>query len=99
MKNKVKGISIFLIAAILILVFPSYQTRSYLARAKVPSMDLSFVDPDQEDVYPDQQDQAKAFVSSAIFGGMLPETDLCKQSSQFCFLPSFADQKTLILRC
>jgi hypothetical protein len=99
-KHKVKGISIFLlIAAILMLVLPGYQRCSYLARAKLPSMDLSFVDPDQEDVYPDQQDQTKAVVASAIIGGMLPGNSLSKQSSHFCFFPSFVDQKILILRC
>jgi hypothetical protein len=99
-KNKVKRIQIFLfIVALIILVVPSYQTRAYLAGAKVPSMDLSFVDPDQDDAYPDQQDQTKACVSSMILGGMLPGTTLFKQISQFCFLPSFSDQKNLILRC
>jgi hypothetical protein len=62
-------------------------------------MDLSFVDPDQEDVYPDQQDQTKAVVANATIGGMLPGSSLFKQSSQFCFLPSFVDQKTPVLRC
>lgn len=100
MKNKVKGIQIFLLlAALIILVVPSYQTRSYFAGAKVPSMDLSFVDPDQEDVYSDQQNQTKACVSSVILGGMLPGTHLFKQNSPVSFLPSFFDQKPLILRC
>ncbi len=100
MKPILKGIEIFLlIAAILILVVPSYQTRSYLAGAKVSSMDLSFVDSDQEDVYPDQQNKAQACVSSVILGGMLSGTNLFKQSSQVSFLSSFFDQKPLILRC
>jgi len=99
-KNKVKGIQIFLsIVALIILVVPSYQTRSYLAGAKVPSMDLSFVDSDQEDVYPDQQNQMKACVSSVILGGLLQGTNLFKQSTQSCFFSSFSDRQPLILRC
>ena len=100
MKNRLKGIEIFLlVAAVLMLVFPSYQTRSYVAAVKVPSVDLSFVDSDQEDVYPDQQNQTKACVSSMILEGMLSETNRFNQRTQLCFLSSFSDQKPLILRC
>jgi hypothetical protein len=90
---------LLLIAVIPMLVFPNYQTRSFLAGAKILSLDLSFVNPAQEDVYPNQQYQTKAWISSTILGGILPETSLFKQSDQSCFLSSFPHQKPLILRC
>ncbi len=100
MKHNLKAVAIFLLlAAILILVVPTYQPRSYGAGAKVPSSDLSFMNADQEDLFPDQQNQAKTVVSGVILAKILPRTILFKQSSQFCF-PSFLfEQKSLILRC
>jgi TatA/E family protein of Tat protein translocase len=58
------------------LVFPAYLRCSNLAGAKLLSTDLSFENPDQEDVFSRQQNESKPFVSIAliIFGaGKLPQ--------------------------
>jgi hypothetical protein len=98
---KRKLIQIFLVIVIsaFILVFPAYLRCSYLAGAKFLSADLGFENPDQEDLFSDQHNQSKIFVSIVFLIKLLPGTNLFDQISRFCFLASFLDQKTLILRC
>jgi hypothetical protein len=94
-------IQIFLAIAIsaFILAFPAYLRSSNLAGVRLFSTDLSFENPDQDDIFSYQHNQSKAFVSGALTIKLLPGAILFGQISRFWFLLSFLDQKTLLLRC
>jgi hypothetical protein len=98
---KRKPIQTFLVIAIsaFILVFPAYLRSSNLAGVRLFSTDLSFENPDQDDIFPYQHNQSKAFVSSVLTIKLLPGTILFDQISRFWFLVSILDQKALLLRC
>jgi hypothetical protein len=98
---KKKPIQIFLVIAVsvFILVFPAYFCCSNLAGVKLLSTDLSFENPDQDDIFSYQNNQSKAFVSSVLTIKLLPETIRFDQIARFWFLASFLDQKVLSLRC
>jgi hypothetical protein len=81
------------------LVFPAYLRCSNLAGAKLLSTDLSFENPDQEDVFFRQQNESKPFVSIVLLIKLPPGTNLFDQISRFCSLTPFLDQNTSILRC
>jgi hypothetical protein len=101
MKKRFKRIQIFLVITIsaFILVFPAYLRCSNLAGAKLLSTDLSFENPDQEDVFSDQQNQSKAFVSIVFPIELFPGTNLFEQSSHLLSQASSLDQNTFVLRC
>jgi hypothetical protein len=99
MKRRLIQTLLVIVISSFILVFPAYLHYSNLAGAKLLSTDLSFENPDQEDVFSDQQSQSKTFVSIVFEIKFLPGTNLHGQMSRFCFLSSFLDQETLILRC
>jgi hypothetical protein len=99
MKRKPIQILLVIVISAFTLFSPAYLRCSNLAGAKFLSTDLSFENPDQEDVFLGQQNQSKTFVSTVLLIKLLPGTDLHGQTSRFCSLASFLDQKTLILRC
>jgi hypothetical protein len=94
-------IQIFLVIAVsvIILVFPAYFCCSNLAGVKLLSTDLSFENPDQDDIFSYQPGQAKAFLSTTFTTKSLPEAILFEQTSHFLLLASFPDHKASILRC
>jgi hypothetical protein len=98
---KRKPIQIFLViaASVFILVFPAYFCCSNSAGVKLLSTDLSFENPDQDDIFSYQNNQLKAFVSSVFTIKLLPEAILFDQTSRFLLLASFPDHKASILRC
>ena len=99
MKKKLIQISLVMVICAFTLVFPAYLRCSNLAGGKLISTDLSFENPDQEDVFFGQQNESQAFVSIVFLIKLPLGTNLFDQISPFCFLTSFLDQKTLILRC
>jgi hypothetical protein len=99
MKRKLIQISLVIVICAFTLVFPAYLRCSNLAGAKLLSTDLSFENPDQEDVFFGQQNESKTFVSIAFLIKLAPGTNLFDQISRFCSLTSFPDQKTSTLRC
>jgi hypothetical protein len=99
MKRKLVQISLVIAICAFTLVFPAYLRCSNLAGAKLLSTDLSFENPDQEDVFFGQQNESKTLVSIVFLIRLPPGTNLFDQISRFCSLTSFLDQKTLILRC
>jgi len=99
MKKKLIQISLVMVICAFTLVFPAYLRCSNLAGAKLLSTDLSFENPDQEDVFFGQQNESQAFVSIVFLIKLPPGTNLFDQISRFCSLTSFLDQKTSILRC
>jgi len=98
---KRKPFQIFLVIAIctITLAFPAYLRCSILTGTKPGSDDLSFENPDQDDLSSGQQNQLKTCVSTVLLIKLLPGTNLFCQISRFCSLTSFLSQKTLILRC
>jgi hypothetical protein len=96
---KTKLIQIFLVIVICTLVSPAYLRCSNLAGAKLLSTDLSFENPDQDDLFSGRQNQLKTFVSTVFLTKFLPGTNLFCQTSRFCSLTPLLNQKTSILRC
>jgi hypothetical protein len=94
-------IRIFLVIALFtsILVWPAYLSCSRIVGARHLSADVCLENPDQENVFSDQQNQSKGFISSVFSTKLLPGTDLCNQISRFSFTSPSPDEKTLILRC
>jgi len=99
MKRKLIQIFLVIVICTFTLEIPAYLRCSNLAGAKLLSTDLSFENPDQEDVFSGQQNQSKTSVSIVFLIKLPPGTNLFDQISRFCSLTSFLDQKTLILRC
>ena len=99
MKRKLIQISLVMVICAFTLIFPAYLRCSNLAGAKVLSTDLSFENPDQDDVFFGRQNESKTFLSIIFLIELPPGTNLLDQISRFCSLTSFLDQKTLILRC
>jgi hypothetical protein len=99
MKRKLIQISLVIVICAFTLLFPAYIRCSNLAGAKLLSTDLSFENPDQEDVFFGQQNESKTFFSIVFLIELPPGTNLFDQISHFCSLTSFLDQKTSILRC
>ena len=99
MKRKLIRISLVIVICAFTLVFPAYLRCSNLAGAKLLSTDLSFENPDQEDVFFGQQNESNTFVSIVFLINLPPGTNLFDRISRFCSLTSFLDQKTSILRC
>jgi hypothetical protein len=99
MKKMLIQISLVIVICSFTLVFPAYLRCSNLAGAKLLSTDLSFENPDQEDVFSGQQNEPKTFVSIVFLIKLPPGNNLFAQISRFCSLTSFLDQKTSVLRC
>ncbi len=99
MKKKLIQISLVIVICAFTLVFPACLRCSNLAGGKLLSTDLSFENPDQEDIFFGQQNESQAFVSIVFLIKLPPGTNLFDLISHFCSLTSFLDQKTSILRC
>jgi hypothetical protein len=99
MKRSPFQIFLVIAAFAFILIFPAYSCCSNLAGVKLLSTDLSFENPDQDDIFSDQHNQLKAFVSSVFTIKLLPKTIPFDQISRFWLQTASLDQKTLILRC
>ena len=99
MKRKPFQIFLVIVICTITLVFPSYLRSSNVAGAKSVSTDLSFENPDQDDLFSGQRNQSKTCVSTVLPIKLLPETNLFCQISRFCSLTSLLNQKTLTLRC
>ena len=99
MKRKPFQIFLVIVIGTITLVFPAYLRSSNLGGVKSVSADLSFENPDQDDLFSDQQNQSKTCVPTVSLIKLLPGTSLFCQISRFCSLTSFLNQKTLILRC
>jgi len=99
MKRKPIQILLVIVISAFTLVFPAYLRCSNLVGAKFLSTDLSFENPDQEDVFFGQQNELKSFFPIAFLIRLSTGTNLSYQISPFSSLTSFLDQKTLTLRC
>jgi hypothetical protein len=101
MQKRFKRVEIFLAITIsaFVLVGAAYLRCSNFAGAKLLSTDLSFENPGQEDVFPDQQNQLKVFVSIAFPVKFFPGANLFERSCHLFFHALSLHQKSFILRC
>jgi hypothetical protein len=101
MKERFKGIQIFLVIAIslFILAFPAYLRCNELSQIKFIRSDLSFEDPDQEEELSNKEKELKGFVPTAFFTVFLLGIKLLDPSSHLFPLSLSLRQETLILRC
>ena len=101
MKERFKGIQIFLAIAIslFILAPPAYSGCHKLSHIKFVRSDLSFENPDQEEDLPSKEKELKGFGPTAFFTVFLPGTKLLGRSPHLVPLPLLLCQETPILRC
>jgi hypothetical protein len=101
MKERFKGIQIFLVIAIslFILAFPVYLRCNELSQIKFIRSDLSFEDPDQEEELSNKEKELKGFVPTAFITVFLLGIKLLDPSSHLFPLSLSLRQETLILRC
>jgi len=99
MKRRLTQIVFVILITLSISLLLAYHDYDDLAEADFPSRNISFGNPDQENLLIDQQIEFKVFISSA-FSLMIHEViDFSKHLPRLAFeAPSF-DQKILILRC
>ncbi len=89
---------LIVIISLFISIFSAYAHYCNLAEANLFSADLSFENPDQEDLLVDHHKESKAFVSSVFSVILLPRVHLFEQLPRFFSTPSF-DEENFILRC
>lgn len=101
MQKRFKRTETFLAITIsaFILLFPAYLRCSNFAGAKLLSTDLSFENPDQEDLFSDQHNQLKLFVSIVSPLKLFPGTNLFEDSCHLFPQALSLHQKTFVLRC
>ena len=99
---KRKPVRIFLIIVIsfsIPLLFSAYFLYYNLAEADFLSSDLVIENPDQEHILLGEQNESKAFISSAFPIIFPQEIILFEQSHHFPSIICSRDEKTFILRC
>ncbi len=99
MKGKPVQIVLVIAVSAIILVSPACLQSSLLAGGRLLSTDLSFENPDQDDIFSSQPSQSKAIVSTVFIFKSLPGTILSYQIARLWLSISLPDQKALLLRC
>jgi len=99
MKKKPIQILMVITISASILVFPACLRSSDLTGIRLLSTDLTFENPNQNDILSYQPGRSRAFVSTMVTFKSLPGTILSNQITHVWLLVSFADQKALLLRC
>ena len=99
MKRRLTQIVLVILITLSISLLLAYRDYYDLTEADFPSRNMSFGNPDEENLLIDQQIEFKVFISSA-FSLMIHEvTDFSKHLPHLAFeAPSF-DRRILILRC
>jgi hypothetical protein len=99
MKRRLIQIFLVIIISLFIPISLAYLNYYNLAKADFISLDLSFENPDQENLLLDQQNESKVFILSA-FSILFPSgINLLKKFPPFFLTMCFSDQKTFVLRC
>ena len=84
--------------SLFILVFPFYSRCSYFAEANLFSTDLGFENPDQDDQFVDQQqDASKAFVLAFLPFGLFPKAGVFEHSPYFFSQTPFLNHGMLLV--
>jgi len=102
MKNRFKGIQIFLVIAVsvFILALPAYLRCTQLSQTKSVSSDLGFENPVQEEGVPDNEKELKVHGPSTLLIIFLLGANLFELSSYFVFPQALSfRQRIVVLRC
>jgi hypothetical protein len=99
MKRKPFQGSLIVTIIALILLFPACPHTSDLAGTRLLSADLSFENPDENDILSYQLSQPKAFVSTDSSFTRHAGDTLPDRVAHFILLASFPDQEASLLRC
>jgi hypothetical protein len=99
MKRGLTQILLFILITLFIPLYSAYLDYCDLAEADLLCCDMSFENPDQENLLIDQQDESKVFLSSGFSMHFPPGIDLLEQLPYLSFTTCSLDQKTFILRC
>jgi len=99
MKRRLTQVFLAILITLSVSLLSAYLDYYDLAEADFLSRNISFENPDQENLLMDQQIEFKVFISS-VFSLIFHEViDLSGHLPHFTFPQPFFDQKTIILRC
>jgi hypothetical protein len=99
MRRRVTQTFLVIAISLLIPIISTYFHYYDLSEADFLSHDISYENPDQEDLFMGQQSESKVFISSAFSITFPPGVDLLEQIPNFPFIICSLDQKTSVLRC
>lgn len=97
-KRMIQIVLVFLIS-FSILLLSAYLDYCDLREADFLSRDISFENPDQDNLLTDQHNESKVLISSAFPIGFPPGIDFLEPFSLFNFPTYSPDSKTFVLRC
>jgi hypothetical protein len=99
MKRRLTQVFLVILITLSISLLSAYLDYYDLAEADFLSRNISFENPDQENLSIDQRVEFKVFISS-VFSLIFHEViDLSEQFLRFTFTRFSFEQKTFILRC
>ena len=99
MKTRPTQVFLVILITLSISLLSAYLDYYDLAEADFLSWNISFENPDQENLLIDQRIEFKAFISSVLSLIFHEVIDLSEQLPRLTFTGSSFDQKTFILRC
>jgi len=99
MERRLTLIFLVILISLSIPLFSAYFDYYELAEAGFLAYDISFENPDQDNLPIDRQNESEVFLSSVSSIGFPPGINLLEQFAYFPFATCFLDQKTFALRC
>jgi len=99
MRKRVTQTFLVIAISLLIPIISTYFNYYDLSEADFLSHDISYENPDQESLFINQQNESKAFITSAFPTGLTPVINLLEQSLHLSLIICFLDQNTFVLRC
>ena len=99
MKRRIAQTFCVIAISIFIPIISTYLSYYNLAEADFLSQDISYENPDQENLSIDQQGESKLLISSTVPIIFPPATDLLEQLLYFPSATCCLNQKTAVLRC
>jgi hypothetical protein len=99
MKKRLTQVFLVILITLSISLLSAYLDYYDLAEADFLSRNISFENPDQENLSIDQRVEFKVFISSAFSLIFHEVIDLSEKFPRFTFTRFSFDQKTFILRC
>ena len=99
MKRSLAQILLAVFISLSIPLFSAYLDYCDLAEADFFACDMSFENPDQDNLSIDPQNESEVFLSSAFSVTSTLSLDLLGQLPHFSFTTCSLDQKTFTLRC
>jgi hypothetical protein len=99
MKKRITQTFLVIAISLFIAIISTYLHYYNLAEGDFPSHNISYENPDQEDLFIGQQSESKVFISSAFSITFPPGVDLLEHFPNFPFIICSLGQKTSVLRC